>query len=593
MPSMPRFLIITADERTWKFDRPVIFLGEWCRVYDRKHIWQGMDAIVAAPYGLGKEQKDLDDAQARALEEKVFSLLCGALNQYHGTQHSTRFWRIILGHWLKRYVDVILNRVRTLEQCMRSYQLSGTVSYSDECYALAPQDSLEAVWAFNDDRWNSVLCVKILKLLGKVSFPIEEIAGDASEGFRGATTSNPGFFRKLRILKSGYYFVRNLTGYLARENDAFIINSYLPKKVELKLQLALGQVPQLWPTPQFMVTKQPDRTLRQSLSDQYAGSTDGTLFGIMCSLLFQLLPVCYLEGFDELANKVQQLTWPTKPKFIFTSNNFQMDELFKLWTALKVESGFKYITGQHGNNYGTSRYMNPSVEEATADKFLTWGWTDGLPQQVPAFIFKTAGCKAGYYNPNGGLLLIELCLSYRIATYDVWEEFSAYFQDQQVFVANLASTQRNNLTIRLHAGYRQQRWGEERRWHEFDSGIRIDQGGEAIGKLMSQSRLIVHSYDSTGILETLAQNIPTLAFWQSDFDHLRETAKLNYQLLVDAGIVHLTPESVAAKVNEVWDDVEGWWMQSEVQEARKKFCDMYARVSLNPVSELKQILIEK
>lgn len=101
----------------------------------------------------------------------------------------------------------------------------------------------------------------------------------------------------------------------------------------------------------------------------------------------------------------------------------------------------------------------------------------------------------------------------------------------------------------------------------------------------------MHSYDSTGILETLSQNIPTLAFWQNDFDHLRESAKPYYQLLVDASIVHLTPESVAQKVNEVWDDVDGWWAQNNVQYARKEFCDRYARGSQNPVSELKKILL--
>ena len=67
-----RYLITIADERTWKFDRPVLFLGEWCCLYDRRHIWQHMDAIVASPYGLGKVQKDADHAEARALEEKLF-----------------------------------------------------------------------------------------------------------------------------------------------------------------------------------------------------------------------------------------------------------------------------------------------------------------------------------------------------------------------------------------------------------------------------------------------------------------------------------------------------------------------------------------
>jgi putative transferase (TIGR04331 family) len=94
-------------------------------------------------------------------------------------------------------------------------------------------------------------------------------------------------------------------------------------------------------------------------------------------------------------------------------------------------------------------------------------------------------------------------------------------------------------------------------------------------------------------LETLSQNIPTLAFWQNDFDHLRDSAKPYYQLLVDVGIVHFSPESVAAKVNEIWNDVEGWWSESTVQEARKQFCNRYARVSQNPVQDFKKLLREQ
>lgn len=592
MSSIPRYLITTADERTWKFDRPVIFLGEWCRLYDRKHIWQDMDAIVAAPYGLGHAQKDMDHAEARTLEEKLFPILYDALNQYHGTQHGARFWRIVLGHWLRRYVDVILNRVKTLEQCLQAHQLSGTTAFSDDRYTLASLDSYAAIWAFNDDRWNNALYVRILNLLRDVRCSVEVVAGDEADGFRWHTTAATAPLKR-QVLKSGYQLLRNLVGFLARENDVFIINSYLPKKEEIKLQLALGQVPQLWTSPKLILTKKPDRALRQNLSDQIAGGSSGTLFGIMCSLVFELLPVCYLEGFAELSENVQQLPWPKKPKFIFTSNNFDTDEIFKLWTAQKVESGFKYVTGQHGNNYGTYRYMYPSIEETTADKFLTWGWTDGLPQYTPAFIFKAASRKVEAHDPNGGLLLIELPMPHRVSTWDGTSEFATYFSDQQTFIDKLQNPIKRHLTIRLHSAHTYFKWGEKNRWRSFDTSIKLDTGTLKISNLIAQSRLIVHSYDSTGILEILSQNLPTLAFWQNDFDHLRDNAKPYYKLLLDVGIVHLTAESAAAKVNEVWDDVDGWWAQRAVQDARKKFCDRYARVSQYPVRDLQKLLLQE
>jgi putative transferase (TIGR04331 family) len=590
IPKEPRYLITTADERTWKFDRPVIFLGEWCRIYGRRHIWAGMDAIVAAPFGLGLSKKDANHAEARALEEQIFPVLCNVLNRFHGKQHDARFWRIVLGHWLRRYVDVMLNRVKTLEQCLRTHQISGMTAYVNDHYALATQNSYTAIWAFNDERWNDALTLRILGLLGASSYPVEFISGCELQGFSwNASATRPDLKRK--VLRWCYQGAVKLASYLARDDDAFIINSYLPKKETIKLQLALGQCPQLWVSPKLEISEEPDRKLRESLAYQVISKPEKNLEGILSVMIFELLPVCYLESFAALNKLVKKQPWPTKPKFILTSNNFDTDEVFKLWAAHKVESGSSYITGQHGNNYCTHRYVSPTVEEATADKFLTWGWTDGLPQHTPAFILKSAGKNFGKYDKKGGLILIEVFINHRITTWDVTAEFDEYFQEQQRFINALSTSPRKHLTVRLHAGSRYAKWNEEVRWQTFDPSLKIDTGGVAIEDMFAQSRIVIHSYDSTGILETLSQNIPTVAFWQNGFSHLRDSAKPYYQLLVDAGIVHLTPESVALKVNEVWDDVDDWWTQSKVQEARKQFCDRYARVNQNPVGELKNILL--
>jgi putative transferase (TIGR04331 family) len=585
MPNIPRYLISTSDERTWKFDRPVVFLGEWCRTYNRKHIWQNMDAIVAMPYGLSLAQKDADNNEARALEENLLSKLREALNEHHGVQHGERFWRIVLGHWLRRYVDVMLNRVKTLELCLQSYEISGTTAYSNAHYTLATTDSYSAIWAFNDNRWNNALGVRILDLMGATSCPVEVIEDCTLPGYHFNGIAEP-IALKRTVLKWSHLLVGKLLSWLARDNDAFIINSYLPKKEEIKLQLALKQCPQLWASPRLEVSEKPDRTLRENLANKIvSNSSCNNLQDILSVMLFELLPICYLEGFKNLDKLVKHLAWPNTPKFILTCNNFDTDEVFKVWAANKVESGSKYFTGQHGNNYGTHRYWKALIEEITSDKFLTWGWTDGLSQHTPAFLFKTLGRNAEHYNPQGELLLIEVCLNRRVTTWDGTFEFSHYFQDQQHFIQLLESQPKQRLIIRLHRAYQYLSWFEEERWQAIDPALKINTGSGAITELISQSRLVVHSYDSTGILETLSQNIPTLAFWQNDFDHLRESAKPYYQLLVDAGIVHLTSESVAQKVNEVWDDVNAWWLRDNVQDARLRFCERYARRGGNVISD--------
>lgn len=584
-----RHLIVTADECTWKFDRPVVFLGEWCLLYERKHIWQHMNAILAVPYGLGVAAKDGDFLEARKLEGKYFPLLCSILNEYHETSHDSRFWKILLGHWFRRYVEVMLNRVKTLELCFSKYEISGFVAYDNKDYALATKDSYSSIWAFNDDRWNNALTVRILDLLGITNIPIELLSRRTDSEFSFKPLIVKSSFKKT-IFKWCYQLIIRLAKCLVRDSDAFVINSYMPKKEEVKLQLALGQFPQLWDSSKLEISEKPDQILRVKLANRLSSKSGNSLEDILSVMLFELLPVCYLEGFANLNKHVERQAWPKSPKYIFTSNNFDSDEVFKLWSATKVESGSKYFIGQHGNNYGTHRYMYPAVEEIISDKFLTWGWKDGLPQHTPAFLFKTVGVKSRKYNRYGGLLLIQLHLNSRINTWDSTAEFHAYFNEQQEFVKSLSDSAKKNLTVRLHSAHKYYKWNDELRWRAFDQTLKIDTGDVDISQLTSNSRLVVHSYDSTGILETLSQNIPTLAFWQNGLDSLRESAKPYYQALVEAGIVHFNPESVAHKVNDVWDNVDAWWMQSNVQDARKKFCDRYAKVSQAPISDLKEIL---
>ena len=127
--------------------------------------------------------------------------------------------------------------------------------------------------------------------------------------------------------------------------------------------------------------------------------------------------------------------------------------------------------------------------------------------------------------------------------------------------------------------------------NKFDSALKIDDGNAKLTKLISKSRLVIFSYDSTGLLENFSQNIPTLIFFQNHLDDLVDTEKEHYKLLADAGLLHFTLETLSKKIESTWDDINAWWFQEYIQNARKYFCDRYARTSTNPLNDLKEILI--
>ena len=114
----------------------------------------------------GAIEKNLNDDQARGFEDIIFPKLCTSLNHYHGKQYSQRFWKIILGHWLRHNIDVIINRVKTLEQCLQKYQISGTTFFRSDNFSLTPEDFNSSLSNFDDNRWNNILNEKILILSG-------------------------------------------------------------------------------------------------------------------------------------------------------------------------------------------------------------------------------------------------------------------------------------------------------------------------------------------------------------------------------------------------------------------------------------------
>lgn len=222
---------------------------------------------------------------------------------------------------------------------------------------------------------------------------------------------------------------------------------------------------------------------------------------------------------------------------------------------------------------------------------MTWGWTDSNSKHTPAFNFKTAGQKPIKPKLNGGLLLVEVCLLHRTQTFDQYPKFKIYQEQQFQFVKSLPEHIHNKLIVRLNAEYKKQFWCEDQRWHDFSPSTRLDDGTVKISELISGSRIVVHSYDGTTMLETLSQDIPTLCFWYGGLSSVRESAQPYYEKLMRAGIIHDSPEYCAKKVVEVWDDASSWWQSDSVQSARKLFCERYARVEPKPIDRLKSLLL--
>lgn len=581
---MSRFLITTADERTWMFDRPVLFLGEWCRRYDRRQVWSALDGVVADPYGVAFADKARDLAFTQQLTHDLVGELTVALNAYHGTTFSRRYWQIVLGHWLRRAVDTLFNRYACVEQALTRHEVSASAFLQPATdVPLATLDSMQFILATNDDRWNSILYARVLADFGIT------LTGIVSEAGADHVTPHPAPPASLkRTLGTAG---ARLLSRLHKSTDAFVVHSYLPRRAEIALSILLGQCPQQWRSP-APAPVPASAVARARLSLPTEGHRGVQRF--VRAIMPEVLPACFVEGYAANVTQARSLPWPDKPRFIFTSNSFDTDEVFKVWCAAKAEAGRPYFAGQHGNNYGTHFYAGNAhwPERVTADAFFTWGWSDGTSRTVPAFNFKSI--KPAPPAPRaGGLLLVEECLNHRITPWDGYFEFGQYQEQQFRFVAALPAAIRDAVTVRLHREWAIHAWFDRDRWHDREPQIRLETGERSMDELIAGSRLVVHSYESTGVLENFTRNIPTLCFWSAGLDHVIAEARPFYDRLVDAGVIVTSADRAAALVAERWDGIHDWWHSPLVQGAVRDYCQRFSRREDRPVRTLRRLLLNQ
>lgn len=589
---MTYHLALTPDEETWSASKTNLLLTEWCRPYNKKSIWNRPECVLADPYGMSKRQRDEDHDIARRIESRMFPVVCDILNETHQTSHSHRFWKIILGFWMFHHINVITNRYRALSQALSRYDISSVTFYSGENYSLATRDYEQYIWALNNPRWNNELFKFLFSLIPQ------------AKNINLINISHTGglcFSERVEYIKKNRFrnaLVKCLlaTSFLAKNTDAFYLNTLLPKSTESLIRLSKFEWPIMWERQFFHSTKSIDRPLREKLRKSLIESYSGQCHDLetaVAELFFELIPQAHLEHFKDLSAFVAHLKWPNRPRFVFASGNFDSDEVFKLWTARKVEEGIPYYTGQHGS-YGHLRHeLNPSPEEVTSDRFFTWGWSENKKTYSPVGCFKFAGRKSPSRKCNShGILLVQTTSGSLFTTYDRSFAQCNYFSNQLKFVGALTKENRSRLQIRLLSVTGIYGFFDKERWLEYDPQAQFDTSGKPIFRIANDFRVVVNSYDSTAILELLYLNIPNVAFWENPLDHLRDSAVPYYQKLMDAGILFPNFSSCADFLNSNYNNIDAWWKSGLIQDARSHFIEKYAKEIKAPVRTFRNLLYQ-
>jgi len=569
-----RFLVTTALSETIDRKEPLLLLGEWCRssLTDKKNI--KYDLTVLSYHWDDREKLHKDFLYLDELYEKLLVELTNKLNEIHGTNHRIKYWRILIGPWLAYFIQIIFDRWSNIQLANTNFQLLGTSILDFKEHSFIPKDMKDFTKFIVSDEWNHFIYSYIIKNYTNIIYtntPTEK------KFVKVHHAQNLNF--KRRIKKYLLDKVNYITNIFIKKDDALFLNTYLPIKSNIELSLKMSQVPSFFDY-QNNFNFDEIEVEKNKRTWTLNGSNKNEFETFARSIIPKQFPILYLEGYNYLLNKVNDLPWPSEPKLIFTSSSYSTDDKFKLYTANKNEKGTPLVIGQHGGGIGTHQfafYEKHQIE--ISDLYLTWGWKDTSRLKLKAVgnlkEKKPLTLKSKLKNK---ILLTALNMPFQsshLYSAPISSQVLYYFNDQCKFIDNLNPTLKNKLIIRLK--YVEKNYEPSlKRWKEKFPKITIDEGSANLDKLIKKSKIFVSTYNGTTFIESFSMNIPTIIFWDPKYWEINKSAEKYFNQLKKVGVFHDNPESAAKHINKIWNDIDTWWESKEVKASVDTFKNYYS-----------------
>lgn len=575
----------TALSEFWDSSLPIVFLGSWCLRYDQRPRWEGLSYdILEYPWDnherLLKAKRYCDEVY-----EVLLPRLAEFLNTTHDVDHGLQYWRIIVGEWLWRYIQVLYDRYCCLKNAFKVTQGFKTILLDESSYQY-PRDNVEFMWVFcNSDIYNLQLYSQILRAMG-FDYP----SRPWRDGENHAMTIKE--YLKEAVRDGAAILRSRMRGGMPNETVAICLTAQSLLGVERFGDNDTLRLRKLFFKKRMPLLK-PDEVLRgKFLSMKGADEFQEIFF----NTLKYNFPLVFLEGYNRLKDEVAACNTPM-PRVIITAVDWRFDTRAAFYIAQAVENGAKIIGLQHGGGYGIFEIDSMFDQELkVVDKFISWGWTQlDNPQIVPLPQPILSREKMPGNATRMGTLLFVASTHSRyhniFQSSPLGPQYKAYIQDQIAFFLSLPEDVKNAFWVRLYPA--ELGWYNRDRLEEAVPGLRYSDGRKKFLEDAKDSRLVVCDNNQTAYLQSLGLNIPTIIFWDENVWKIREAARPFFQELKNVGVFHGTPHSAARFIDNNRDQIEEWWSSSDVQSAVDKFRMNYCRTSDNWKQEWYQAICQE
>ena len=574
------FLVTTAIDSFWKKDQKILFLGQWCLPHNKRNNILLLDyEILEHPWSKRTKYRKAF-RYCQEVYEEFLIILTAFLNEYHNTNKSINYWRIIIGPWLNNYVQVFYERFVCVKAAFENYKFD-TILLSESDYYI-PVTYFDMMHQIQSDAYNLQLYSQIISEFNS-DYPKQRLPEFLSMGTirrRDKADTVLKQFRKL-LLRD------NLILGISRRTPALVSHLGIDMlKLMIKMRGKLGFFEMELPPSIFK--ESPNAGVRSQLKNFNLDANHDLFKNILLKSLSTNLPIIYLEGYHALIEKLKPDLYSNKA--LATETGLHTNEPFKFLVAELKERGSKLLAFQHGGDYGIALHHGPEIHErCISDRFFSWGWTDRNDSKVSALpskkLFHSYNTKKSNKFKTNFLYISTSSprYLYRIISHADGPWFVNYMEWRIRFFGAIPSDIRQKFLVRMYMN--DYGWHEREILKEKFKNICFDDRNISLVKALSSADLVVIDNRKTSYLEVLTSGKPVLLFWDPTLWELRSDARHAFNLLYEAGILYDSPDKAAQHLIRIAEDPQSWWNLSHVSQRREEFLSFFVKTRSNWVND--------
>ena len=596
-------LALSKDKKFWNKSSTNLYLGPWAMPEILKKDFAEFDFIFPKWHWDNLEKFSSDNEIILNFYEKNFSKLCSALNEIHKLNWNERAWKILIGPWFRRFITVIYDRSETISILYKTYNLrSCYINENVSLKDLHTRDFDDFCNKYKYDDYNNLIYEFILKKIGKEEkIKFKKIK---TNKFNIKNLEDKKKFTLKGLIKKIIFnnLFNSLFKKKIRKNKFYIHGLDLQNRLDvLKLNLKLSNFPHIRPLSiKCKDTKSFDKNLRieliNKINKNFKIDKNDYFTNVLIELFYYMFPRIYLENFETNNQFSKNIFEYYYPDTIIDSSSYHKDELFKFWTAKKIQKGVKFIILQHGGYYENFKIKEDFIghELNIVDKYLSWGW------KKKGYKIKPVACSKpfNYKNTKKDDKIINLILRpvgeylNNLSTQNNPGENAETYINDIVGIAN-SINQNKVLRIFIHPT------DNSKLEHGFSMKPYLDKKIKHPNKIffygnsykyINDTNFNIFAYLGTPYNQAMSNNIPGILFHNKKYEPLNPDYKFVYDNMKQSNLMHDNINSLKIHLENIDRAFLDWWQKNETISAKNSFCQNFSRQNYS-LDELKEAII--